>query len=321
MSTQDVQPLEPISLRDLWPNEASDFTPWLARHIDRLGAILNLSLEDVKPEVHLPGAGRVDLTAKQVETGARVVIENQLGESDDSHCLRLLGYAANAEASILIWVARFFHPYHLSILTWLNEADNIDVYAVRLRAYKVGGVRAADFETVIAPAQRTEAHRPTKGTFSTVCADFYRPIVKRLREEKLYPVGRGGFRGRYRSFQSGHTDAYYYTAINDDDGVTRVNLVLHGADHQKSYEALLQRKGELPEALQETLKWGQKEKHSSIYWDREGDAPIALDGPEEELDPARQWLGDKLIQFRDAFQPLLDQILRAENGSENSEGS
>ena len=60
-------------------------------------------------EATLPVAGRVDIIAQQVSTKAKVVIENQLEESDDSHCLRLLGYAEiNADANILVWVARDF---------------------------------------------------------------------------------------------------------------------------------------------------------------------------------------------------------------------
>ena len=34
----------------------------------------------------------MDICAQQAEPDARVVIENQFEESDDSHCLRLLGF-------------------------------------------------------------------------------------------------------------------------------------------------------------------------------------------------------------------------------------
>ena len=98
--------LEPVSLRQVWPDEARDFTPWLADNLHLLGAELNLALELVEVEATLPEAGRVDIIAQQVSTMAKVVIENQLEVSDDSHCLRLLGYAANADANILVWVAR-----------------------------------------------------------------------------------------------------------------------------------------------------------------------------------------------------------------------
>ena len=88
----EIQSLEPVSLREAWPHEAQDSTPWLANNIDSLGAALDPRLERVQKEVTLPRAGRVDICAQQAEPDARVVIENQFEESDDLHCLRLLGF-------------------------------------------------------------------------------------------------------------------------------------------------------------------------------------------------------------------------------------
>ena len=149
----EINALEAVSLRQAWPDEARDFTPWLANHLHLLGAELNLALELVAVEATLPAAGRVDIIAQQVSTMAKVVIENQLEVSDDSHCQRLLGYAANADANILVWVARDFTDYHRSILSWLNESDNIAVYAVAVRAYRVGEALAADFRLIVEPPQ------------------------------------------------------------------------------------------------------------------------------------------------------------------------
>ena len=192
----EIQSLKPVGLREAWPDEARHFTPWLATHIDRLGGKLDLRLEAVQVEVTLPGAGRVDICAKQAETGARVVIENQLEQSDDSHCLRLLGYAANAEASILVWVAHSFSTYHRRILEWLNEADTIDVYAVTVRAYRVGEALAADFQTVVEPPQSRPGPSPgARKTTTTLYGEFYRPLVARLRRNGVQPVGEGWVAG------------------------------------------------------------------------------------------------------------------------------
>jgi hypothetical protein len=38
----EINALEPVSLRQVWPDEARDFTPWLAAHLHLLGAELNL---------------------------------------------------------------------------------------------------------------------------------------------------------------------------------------------------------------------------------------------------------------------------------------
>lgn len=98
-----IHPLDPVkSLWDVWRHEAYNFTPWLVEHIGLLSKALNMELEVVETEKTLQGAGRVDIFAKQANTGEIVLIENQLGKSDDSHCLRLLGYAAKAESNVLV---------------------------------------------------------------------------------------------------------------------------------------------------------------------------------------------------------------------------
>ena len=37
--------LNKVGLREIWPHEASDFTPWLAENIDELGKALGMDLE------------------------------------------------------------------------------------------------------------------------------------------------------------------------------------------------------------------------------------------------------------------------------------
>ena len=305
----EIQSLEPVNLREAWSHEAHDFTPWLAEHIDRLGDTLNLRLERVHTEVRLPGgAGNVDICARQAETDAIVVIENQLGESDDSHCLRLLGYAANADANILVWVARSFTAYHRSILEWLNQADDINVYAVTVRVYRVGEALAADFQTVVEPRElQPAASRPKRKTAATLYAEFYRPLVARLRQRGVQPVGKGGWRGRWRSFQTGYPDAVYATGFGE--GKARIFLSLRGTDRKDQYRVLFRHREEIDGNVEGTVLW--QEEHFRVMLAREG--TTSLTAPEEELDAARQWMADNLLALREALRPHLDDLMRAED--------
>ncbi len=306
----EIQPLKHVNLREAWPNEALHFTPWLANNIDLLGAKLDLELEKVKTEVTLPGAGRVDIYAQQSGTGATVVIENQLGSSDDSHCLRLLGYAANAEANILVWVARAFNSYHKSILEWLNDADTIHVYAVTVQAYRVGEALAVDFHTVVEPPQSQPGpSRSTNKNSNTLYAEFYRPLVARLRRSGVQPVGKGGWRGRWRSFQTEHPDVVYATRLDGEKA--KVFLSLKGADRQQRYRALLRRREEIDGKVNGAI-WG------NFYVMLESDATVGLASPEEKLETARAWMADNLILLRDTLQPHLDQLMRAENAASDA---
>ena len=310
----EIRPLTHVKLREAWPDEARHFTPWLANNIDLLGAKLDLTLEQVQVEVTLPSAGRVDICARQAGTGANVVIENQLGESDDSHCLRLLGYAANAEANILVWVAGTFTSYHKSILKWLNDADTIHVYAVTVRAYRVGEALAVDFQTVVEPQSQPRSSRPDKKNSNTLFGEFYRPLVARLRQKGMQPLGRGGWRGRWRSFQSGHAGAIYGTGLVS--GKARVFLSLNGTGHQRRYRALFEHQQEVAGEVDGNILW---QEGSEGDWESlvmlERDVAVSLTESEEEQETARQWMAHNLIPLRDALQPHLDQLMRAEDAA------
>lgn len=82
-----------VSPRDVWKHEARDFTRWLAENIDRLGELLNLDLEVEGREVDV-GDFSADIVARDLSSGRRVVIENQLEHTDHSHLGQLLTYAA-----------------------------------------------------------------------------------------------------------------------------------------------------------------------------------------------------------------------------------
>ena len=297
----EINALKPVSLREVWPNEAWDFTPWLADNLHLLGSKLNLELELVDTELTLPVAGRVDILAKQTSTEAKVVIENQLEESDDSHCLRLLGYAANADANILVWVARDFHPYHRGILSWLNESDNIAVYAVKVKAYQVGDNTAVDFELVIEPQQSQPGTTSTSTGMNTntYYANFFRPVVAQLRNSGLHPVSRGGWRGGYRSFQTGYSDVIY--AVSASDGDVWVSLVVSGADNQCIYHQLTQHRADIDAELNAAAEWEPGDESSWLILNMEADTG--------DLQAVEKWIVENLLLLRDVVQPHLGRVM------------
>ena len=302
---REINALEPVSLRQVWPDEARDFTPWLKDHLQMLGSKLNLALEVVATEVTLPGAGRVDIMAEQVSTKARVVIENQLEVSDDSHCLRLLGYAANADANILVWVAQDFTDYHRGILSWLNESDNIAVYAVAVRAYRVADSIAADFQLVVEPPQSQPGASSTspKITMNSYYADFYRPVVAQLRRSGLLPVSRGGWRGRWRSFETGYPHVVYAAGLSEDKAWAF--LEVYGANNQHIYHALTQHRDEIDAGLNGESEWVHGEDQSWVGLL----TPAVLSDPMINLDAVGDWIAENLLRLQSVAQPYLDRVM------------
>ncbi len=215
----------------------------------------------------------------------------------------MLGYAAKAEANILVWVAGEFAPYHLSILEWLNEADTINVYAVKVLVYRVGEVLAADFQTAVEPPQSREPPPPTdKKAANTLYAEFYRPLVARLCQSGINKVGKGGWRGRWRSFQTGLPGAVYVTRAED----RKIQVFLSLDRSQERFRKLQEHKEEINRKLSRTVLWtGERNWYRIIL---ESNDSFGLTANEEEWEITRQWMTQNLPLLRDVLQPHIDQL-------------
>ena len=83
--------IERGDIREAWPHEAADFTPWLAEHILELGEALGMELELQSQEAPV-GAFSLDLLARVSGTNRTVIVENQLEPTNHDHLGKLLTY-------------------------------------------------------------------------------------------------------------------------------------------------------------------------------------------------------------------------------------
>ena len=66
-----------VQLRDIWPHEAHDFTPWLAENLVFLAEALGMDLELEATEKRV-GDFRADIVCRNRVDSSRAIIENQL---------------------------------------------------------------------------------------------------------------------------------------------------------------------------------------------------------------------------------------------------
>lgn len=133
--------LKDVDLREAWPHEANDFTPWLAENLSRLSQVIGIPLELEGTEVAVEGFS-ADILANNPVDGSRVLIENQLESTDHTHLGQILTYLAGLEAQTVIWIAREFREPHLSAIRWLNThtSEGFAFFAVKVRVVRVGDV-------------------------------------------------------------------------------------------------------------------------------------------------------------------------------------
>ena len=128
-----------VQLRDIWPHEARDFTPWLAENLIFLAEDLNMDLE-LEATEKCVGDFRADIVCRNRVDNSRVIIENQLEKSNHPHLGKVLTYAAGLDAATIIWIAEKFRPEHRDVLNWLNRNTStaLQFWGVEIAVIQIG---------------------------------------------------------------------------------------------------------------------------------------------------------------------------------------
>ncbi len=109
-------------IRERWPNEARDFTPWLKDNLELISKATRLELSASGREVSAAG-GRADIVAWESKSKTRVIIENQLEPANTRHYQQLIAYGESLEARIRIWVASAFNRKFQKLVSETNRKE------------------------------------------------------------------------------------------------------------------------------------------------------------------------------------------------------
>ena len=322
MAMQELGRISEVgNLRDIWPNEGYNFTPWLAEpeNLDLLGRSLGLDLEFLKYEAPV-GPYWLDILAK--EAGARgryVAIENQLESTDHGHLGQLLTYAAGWEAQLLIWIAPHFSDQHRAAIDWLNQwtQREIECYGVEIHVLQIGdSLPAPEFLPVAVPgnwaAGNARLRIPSRPTLLDAqrYREFFQPLVDELRE--------AGFTDKTdaesaadQGFPSGLNVGGTYYAGFDSEGAWVYLWFLGGRGRRdltnQVYDMLHQDRQHIESGLVGEWVWDRQ----SAYW--YFSVSLWVDGsindPPGRLNEIRSWMLETLPKIKEIFNPRLERIL------------
>lgn len=105
--------LKRLPVREVFKDEARDFTPWLALpdNLAKIGNIICLDLELVGTE-YAVGPFAADILCKASPGDGYVIIENQTTVSDHTHLGQIMTYSAGLNALATVWIASSFKAEH-----------------------------------------------------------------------------------------------------------------------------------------------------------------------------------------------------------------
>ena len=309
--------IERADLREMWPNEASDFTPWLVENIGDLGAALDMDLEVERQEASVGGYS-LDILARESGSGRPVVIENQLGVTDHGHLGQLLTYAAGFEANVIVWIARQFREEHRAVLDLLNSrtGDDSEFFGVEVELWKIDNSRPAiNFKLVATPnewrkqgiARKADRGASERGERYRA---FWQALLDTMRDEHRFTNAKKVQPLAWCSFPAGYGQRVIYQARFRPADKARVELRIDSGDREWNIHLLNQlseHKEGIESELGEALEWEPLEQHRRcrIAVDRGG----SIDDAPEPLEEIREWMVDRLLKFKSVFGPRLSDMV------------
>lgn len=167
----NLDKLKKVDLRDVWPHEALDFTKWLSEepNLAILSSAVGIELELIETESSV-GSFNVDIYAQEAGTGRKVIIENQLEDTNRDHLGKVITYAAGKGAEVVVWVVARARDEHRQAIEWLNQHTDSDFgfFLVEIELWSIGdSLPAPRFNVVEQPNEWTKAIKLSEGLSET----------------------------------------------------------------------------------------------------------------------------------------------------------
>lgn len=305
--------LEEVPAREIWPNEAADFTPWLAaeENIGRLAAAIGLELEVERTEAPL-GPFFADILARDVGTNRYVVIENQLEKTNHDHLGKSITYAAAFDATTVVWVAPEFTDEHLAAIDWLNanSKEDREFFAVRVEAWRIDAS---------APAVRfVVLSRHSDLGERSISADDLTP-AKLLQLEWWTQFRDAMLAAKVVNSARKPGPRYWYDVPLGRAGIHLSNTASTG-ENRISVRVYIQKQSNAEAAYAQLFAQREaieRELGFSVKWNANPDvaARIILVDREADLSKREDWAGhiewmvEKTRRFRDVFGPRVGELV------------
>ena len=324
----DFGELKKVPLREMWPNEAHNFTPWLADNIEALGNALGFDLE-LKGREASVGDFSLDLLAEDLSTQRKVIIENQLTSTDHDHLGKLITYASGFNASTIIWVAETIRDEHRQALEWLNQRTDTETqfFAVVVEVLRIDESKPAyNFKPIVFPNEWQKSKTRTSNTNNNTSSrgeeyrSYYQPLIDELREKHRFTNVRKAQPQNWCAFSSG-IRGVNYSAVFGMGSIPRVEVYIDQGNKENNKQLFDTLKTK-EQTIQE--QYGEDEYGDGWEWfrlDEKKACVIQLKGygrarlsemTEEEIDEVRQWHISNLLKMKEVFTPLLEQALQGQ---------
>ncbi len=302
--------VERISPRELWPDEARDFTPWLSSNegLALLAEKIKLDeLELVQTEARV-GTFNADLVCRVPGEEERiVVVENQFGRTNHDHLGKLITYASGLDAEIIVWISETFTEEHRQALDWLNNTSDGSMYYFGLEVFgvKIGDSDPGpDFEVKSSPNEWAHAARDSKQREASSTKldqrQFWEEIREFFKTKKSHLQLRQPRAQHWYEISVGRSGFHLSLTVNTQVDRAGCELYLYGPQAKQAFDMLVKDKEPIEKGLGLKPEWQRLEGKEACRVVTYRDGSIYNPDQRKEL---MEWLHSMAEIFHKVFAP------------------
>lgn len=310
--------LHKVDLRQVWVNESSGFTPWLAQeeNLQLLGDSLGIELELEAQEKNV-GPFRADILCKDTLTGHWIIIENQIERTDHTHLGQLLTYAAGLKAITILWIASEFTEEHRAALDWLNEItnDEVNFFGLEIELWQIGDSNIAPkFNIVSRPNGWSEGiSNATKAIGDKELSptkklqlEFWQSLSEYMIENKCVVKPTKALPQHWMYMAIGRSGFNLLASVNTKEKKFTVGLIMFPPNAKQYFRLLTNDKEAIENEIGQQVKWkeliGRKESHIVL---EKMDVNL---NDESNWPDFHKWFFDNLSSFDKVFRLRIKQL-------------
>jgi hypothetical protein len=296
--------LNKVELRDVWGHEAIDFTNWLAlqENLDALSEEIGVDIKLIKTEASV-GKFSVDILAEEEASGRKIIIENQLEDTNHDHLGKIVTYASGYDAEIIVWIVKGVRDEHQKAIDWLNEHtdENISFFLIKIELWQIEGSNPAPkFEIMVSPNEWAKAIKtsPSNGELTDTKLqqlEFWNKFKNYVRENDTRIRLQTPRPQHWYDVSMGSSEGHVALTINSRENL--IGCEIYISRNKDLFNYLRDRKDEIKKEIGESIEWVDAAVASRIKIRKE----VSTLFDQAEAEKYFAWLYEKTVLFQKVF--------------------
>ena len=287
-------------IRSVWHHEEKDFSKWLAQEenlkqlSDAIG--IDIVLEERESSV---GNFSVDLYALEEGTERRIIIENQLEDTNHDHLGKLITYASGKGAEVIIWVVKRARDEHRQAIEWLNQNTgvNIGFFLVEIELWQIDdSAIAPKFNVVERPNDWAKQMKNADGLSETkqLQLHFWQQLSEFIKSNSSFSKEfspRKAQPQHWYDLSVGSSSYHIGLTVNTQKNLLGTEIYI--PDDKEKFAVFKKHAQEIENLIGEKVEWREATKATRIITLHSCDINI-----EDQWNDAFNWLMDKALLFK-----------------------